>query len=100
MDDKLSGIRRWRREFLSNVYERVFLDTSRRNLQWVFSFEETGPRWIQPVFVFNMRLLPGIVICFFADLLIFIFDILQKIVIFVVQLYKWCNYIVYASFAP
>lgn len=77
MDDKFSGVRRWRREFLPDMNKRVFLDAGRRDLQRIFSFEETGPRRIQPIFILDMSLLPGVVIRFLADLLVLVFDILE-----------------------
>jgi len=86
MDDKLSGIWWRRRKFFSNMYERVFFDTSGWDLQWIFSFKETGPWRIQPVLVLNVCLLPSVVICLLADLLVFAFDILKRIIIFIVKI--------------
>lgn len=78
VNNKLSGVGRWGGESFSYVDQRVFNNPSGAGLQRVFTLEESRPRRIQPVLVLDVSLLASVDEGIFADLFIFVFDVLGR----------------------
>lgn len=79
MNYKFSSVG-WRtRNTSANMNKRVLFNTSKISLQRILSLEKAGPRGIQPILVFNMRLFTRVDQSFFADFFIFITNILRII---------------------